>query len=67
MLEDFFEIWQEVLVREVAKNAYFRSASSESDNKWFSVEGLGARLSLDTFTCLKQIPIRHKILSLKSI
>ena len=33
MLVDFCEIWQIVLVRELAKSAYFRSASSESDNK----------------------------------
>ena len=26
------EIWQKVLVRELAKSSYFRSASSESDN-----------------------------------
>ena len=30
---DICEIWQKVLVRELAKSAYFRSASSESDNK----------------------------------
>ena len=32
MLVEFGEIWQKALVRELAKNAYFRSASSESDN-----------------------------------
>ena len=51
------EIWQKVLVRELAKSAYFRSASSESDNKWFSVEGLGTRLPLNTLTCLKPMTI----------
>ena len=49
MLVDICEIWQKVLVRELAKSAYFRSASSESDNKLFSVEGLGTRLPLDTY------------------
>ena len=44
ILVDFCEIWQKVLVRELAKSAYFRSASSESDYKWFSGEGLGTRL-----------------------
>ena len=57
MLEDFCEIWQEVPVLEVAKNAYFRFASSESDNKWFSVEGMGIRLPFDTLTCLKPMTI----------
>ena len=33
MLLDIWEIWQKVLVRELAKSAYFRFASSESDNK----------------------------------
>ena len=33
MLVDICEIWQKALVRELAKSAYFRSASSESDNK----------------------------------
>ena len=33
MLVDICEIWQKVLVRELSKSAYFRSASSESDNK----------------------------------
>ena len=47
-LVDICEIWQKVLVRELAKSAYFRSASSESENKLFSVEGLGTRLPLDT-------------------
>ena len=48
MLVDFCEIWQKVLVRELAKSAYFRSACSESDNKWFSGEGLepGCHLTL---------------------
>ena len=53
----FCEIWQKVLVRELAKSAYFRSASSESDNKWLSVERLGTRLPLDTLTCLKPMTI----------
>ena len=53
----FCEIWQKVLVRELAKSAYFRSASSESDNKWLSGEGLGTRLPLDTLTCLKPMTI----------
>ena len=53
----FCEIWQKVLVRELAKSAYFRSASSESDNKWCSGEGLGTRLPLDTLTCLKPMTI----------
>ena len=57
MLVDFCEIWQKVLVREHAKSAYFRSASSESDIKWFSGEGLGTRLPLDTLTCLKRMTI----------
>ena len=57
MLVDFCEIWQNVPVRELAKSAYFRSASSESDNKWFSVEGLGIMLQLDTLTCLKSMTI----------
>ena len=33
MLVDICEIWQKVLVRGLAKSAYFRSASPESDNK----------------------------------
>ena len=33
LLVDICEIWQKQLVRELAKNSYFRSASSESDNK----------------------------------
>ena len=66
-LVDICEIWQKVLVRELAKSAYFRSAFSESDNKLFSVEGLGTRLSLDTLTCFKLMTIWPKILSLKSI
>ena len=34
MLVEICEIWQNnVLVRELAKSAYFRCASSESDNK----------------------------------
>ena len=33
MLVDICEIWQKVLVRELAKSAYFRSASYESYNK----------------------------------
>ena len=57
MLVDFCEIWQEVLVRELAKSAYFISARSESDNKWFSGEGLGTRLPLDALTCLKPMTI----------
>ena len=57
MLVDFCDIWQKVLVRELAKSAYFRSASSESFNKWFSGEGLGTRLPLDTLTCLKPMTI----------
>ena len=57
LLVDFCEIWQKVLVRELAKSAYFRSASSESDNKLFSGEGLGTRLPLDTLTCLKPMTI----------
>ena len=57
MLVVFCEIWQKVLVRELAKSAYFRSASSESDNKWFSADGLGTRLPLDTLTCLKPMTI----------
>ena len=57
MLVDFCEIWQKVLVRILAKSAYFRSASSESDNKWFSGEGLGIRLPLDTLTCSKPMTI----------
>ena len=61
MLVDICEIWQKVLVRELAKSAYFRSASSESDNKLFSVEGVGTCLPLDTLTCLKPMT------SLKSI
>ena len=56
-LVDFCEIWQKVLVRELAKSAYFRSASLESDNKWFSGEGLCTRLALDTLTCLKPMTI----------
>ena len=48
MLVDICEIWQKVLVRELAKSAYFRSSSSESDNKLFSVEGLGTRMPSDT-------------------
>ena len=67
MSVDICEIWQKVLVRELAKSAYFRSASSESENKWFSVEGLGTRLPLDTLTCLKPMTISPKVLSLKSI
>ena len=63
MLVDICEIWQKVLVREFAKSAYFRSAISESDNKWFSVEGLGTRLPLDTLTCLKPMAIWPKILN----
>ena len=46
-----------VLVCELAKSAYFRSASAESDNKLFSGEGLGTRLPLDTLTCLKPMTI----------
>ena len=57
MLVDFCEIWKKVLVRELAKSAYFRSARSESDNKWFSGEGLGTRLPLDALTCLKPMTI----------
>ena len=57
MLVDFCEIWQKVLVRELSKSAYFRSASSDSDNKWFSGEGLDTRLTLDTLTCLKPMTI----------
>ena len=64
MLVDICEIWQKALVRELAKSAYFRSASSESDNKWFSVEGLDTRLPLDTLTCFKPMTIWPKILSL---
>ena len=30
---DICEIWQKVLVGELVKSAYFRSASSESENK----------------------------------
>ena len=56
-LVDFCEIWQKVLVRELAKSAYFISASSESDNKWFSGEGLDTRLPLNTLTCLKPMTI----------
>ena len=33
MLVDICEIWQKVFVFELAKSAYFRSASSVSDNK----------------------------------
>ena len=33
ILVDICEMWQKVLVRELAKSGYFRSASSESDNK----------------------------------
>ena len=66
MLVGICEIWQKVLVRELAGSAYFRSASSESDNKWFSVEGLGTRLPHDTLTCLRPMTIWPKILSLKS-
>ena len=33
MLVDICEIWQKGLVCELAKSAYFRSTSSESDNK----------------------------------
>ena len=57
MLVDFCEIWQKVLARELTKSAYFRSARSESDNKWFSGEGLGTRLPFDTLTCLKPMTI----------
>ena len=57
MLVDFCEIWQKVVVRKLAKSAYFRSASSENDNKWFSADGLGTRLPLDTLTCLKPMTI----------
>ena len=57
ILVDFCEIWQKVLVRALSKSAYFRSASSESDNKWFSGEGLDTRLPLDTLTCLKPMTI----------
>ena len=66
-IENFRQFWTyvrgllrnmaKVLVREHAKNAYFRSASSESDNKWFSVEGMGTRLPLDSPTCLKPMTI----------
>ena len=64
MLVDFCEIWPKVFVRELAKNAYFRSARSECDNKWFSGEELGTWLPLDTLTCLKPMTIRPKILRL---
>ena len=65
MLVDICEILEKALVRELAKSAYFRSASSESDNKWFYVGGLGARLPLDTLTCLKSMTIRpYEVLSL---
>ena len=57
MLVEFCEIWQKVLVREHAKCAYFRFASLESDDKWFSGEGLGTRLPLDILTCLKPMTI----------
>ena len=57
MLVEFCEIWQKVFVRELAKSAYFSSDSSESDNKWFSGEGLGTRLPLDILTCLKPMTI----------
>ena len=57
MLVDFCEIRQKVLLRELAKSAYFRSACSESDNKWFSADGQGTRLPLDTLTCLKPMTI----------
>ena len=57
MLVDICEIWQKALVCELTKSAYFRSASTESDNKLFSVEGLGTRLPLDTLTCLKPMTI----------
>ena len=57
MLVDFCEIWQKVLVRELAKSAYFISGSSEIDNKWFSGEGLCTRLPLDILTCLKPMTI----------
>ena len=43
-LVDICEIWQKVPFLELAKSAYFRSASSESDNKLFSVEGLGTTI-----------------------
>ena len=33
ILVDICEIWQKVLVHGLVKSAYFRSASSESDNK----------------------------------
>ena len=33
MLVEICEIWRKVLVHELAKSAYFRAASSESDNK----------------------------------
>ena len=64
MLVDFCEIWQKVLLREIAKSAYFRSARSESDNKCFSGEGLGTRFPHDTLTCLKPMTILPKILRL---
>ena len=57
MLVEFCEIWQKVFVRELAKSAYFRSDSSESDNKLFSGEGLGTRLPLDILTSLKPMTI----------
>ena len=60
MLVDICEIWQKVLVRGLAESAYFRSASPESDNKWFSAEGLGTRLPLGTLTCLKPMTIWPK-------
>ena len=56
-LVDICEIWQKVLVRELAKSAYLRSASSESDNKLFFGERLGTRLPVDTLTCFKSITI----------
>ena len=57
MLVDICEIWQKVLVRELAKSASLRSASPESDNKGCSAEGLGTRLPLDTLTCLKPMTL----------
>ena len=60
ILVEICEIWQKVLVRELAKSAYFRSASSESDIKWFYVEGLVTRLPFDTLTCFKSLTIWPK-------
>ena len=58
---------QKVLFRERAKSAYFRSASSDSDNKWLFALGLGTRFLLPLFVSSQWSYDWPKILNVKSI